>query len=180
MAHKIWTFFYGSFMHTNVVGRQGVALDGAEVATLPGFAIRMQPLSNVVPEEGGCVYGLVARLSHAELARLYAHLPDAAGDRAASANAVAPYLPEAVLVRTRAGAWRPALCYVAPPGEPRPAASAYLDRILEAARKHDFPEWYVRRLEETRARAGGSGHRTMVRPGSNIPDCEACDAIHGD
>lgn len=151
MEHKVWTFFYGSFMHAEVAAQRGVTLGGAQVATLAGFGIRMQPLSNVVPEEGGCVYGLLVLLGHADLERLYAHLPDATSDRTAPASAVDPYLPEAVLVRTRAGAWRPALCYVAPPDEPRPAASAYLDRILEAAHKHDFPEWYVRRLETARA-----------------------------
>src|SRR4051812_6225718 len=153
MAERaVWTFFYGSFMHPAVLARQGVALDGAEVTSLPGFAIRMQPLSNVVPEEGGCVYGLLARLGHPELARLYAHLPDATGTGTVAPGDRAVYLPEAVLVRTRAGAWRAALCYVAPVAEPRPAAPAYLDHILEAAREHRFPDWYVRQLETARAR----------------------------
>jgi hypothetical protein len=144
---SVCTFFYGAFMHRDVVARQGIVLREAQPASLPGFAIRMQPLSNVVPAEGGCVYGLMARLTHRELDRLYLHLPDATGDGAPPEPGVAVYLPEAVLVRTRAAAWRAALCYLAPPDEPRPASVAYLDRILEAAREYGFPEWYVRQLE---------------------------------
>ncbi|MGI8856872.1 MAG: gamma-glutamylcyclotransferase family protein [Thermomicrobiales bacterium] len=137
----VWTFFYGSFMNRTVLARQGVTLGEAEVSRLPGFAIRMQLLSNLVPDENACVYGILARLTHHELGRLYSHLPGTAGDA---------YHPDAVLVQTRAGDWRPALCYIAPPLEPAPAATDYLDDLLVAAQEYAFPDWYLHRLEQAR------------------------------
>ena len=47
----VWTFFSGSYKYRAVLARQSVALGEAEVARLPSFAIRMQPLSNVVPTD---------------------------------------------------------------------------------------------------------------------------------
>jgi hypothetical protein len=135
------TFFYGSFMNRTVLARQGVAPGEMEVARLPGFEIRMQPLSNVVPDDRSCVYGILARVTHRELDRLYRHLPGAVGGT---------YLPDAVLVQTRAGAWQPALCYIAPPLEPAPAATDYLDSVLVAAREYAFPDWYLHQLARAR------------------------------
>jgi hypothetical protein len=88
------------------------------------------------------VYGIVATATHAELARLYAHALDVLGE---------VYLPQAVLVQTRAALWRPALCYICPEMAPRPADNAYIDRIVGPARVFGFPTWYVARLESFRA-----------------------------
>jgi hypothetical protein len=60
------------------------------------------------------------------------------------------YLPEAVLAETFEGKWRAALCYVAPEMTPRPAALDYVTRIVEAARRFGFPQWYIERLESFR------------------------------
>jgi hypothetical protein len=60
--------------------------------------------------------------------------------------------PAAVLVQTRDGKWRAALCYLAPSPEPRPAAEDYLDRIVTPARAYGFPDWYIARLESFRPR----------------------------
>ncbi len=87
------------------------------------------------------MYGIVATATHQELGRLYAHARDVLGET---------YLPEAVLVETPEGKWRPALCYLAPVMEPRPAAQDYIDRIAGPARAFGFPEWYIRRIESFR------------------------------
>jgi hypothetical protein len=76
------------------------------------------------------------------LARLYAHARDVLGE---------VYLPEAVLVQTRIGLWRPALCYLCPEMTPRAADNAYVERIVEPARAFGFPKWYIARLESFRA-----------------------------
>jgi hypothetical protein len=76
------------------------------------------------------------------LARLYAHARDVLGE---------VYLPEAVLVQTLAGLWRPALCYLCPEMAPRPADPAYFERIVGPARDLGFPQWYIARLESYRA-----------------------------
>jgi hypothetical protein len=103
-----------------------------------GFDIRIQPLANLVRSDRHGAYGIVATATHEELHRLY------------SQDWVGSYLPEPVLVETRDGKWRAALCYVAPAQEPRPAISAYIDRIVGPAREYGFPDWYVARLESFR------------------------------
>jgi len=128
---KVWTFFYGSYMNFNVLKEVDYVPDCWEVARLNGFDIRIQPRANLVRSEQHCVYGIIATATHEELSRLYAHAKDVLGET---------YLPEAVLVETRDGKWKPALCYIAPIMEPRPAANDYIDRIAGPAKEFGFPE----------------------------------------
>jgi hypothetical protein len=139
---KVWVFFYGSYMNFRVLQEVHVTPEPWEVARLHGFDIRIQPRANLVPSEQHYVYGIVAKATHAELARLYAHARDVLGE---------VYLPEAVLVQTRDGLWRPALCYLCPEMAPQPADYAYVERISGPAREFGFPEWYIARLESFRA-----------------------------
>jgi hypothetical protein len=139
---KVWVFFYGSYINFGVLREVGLVLGEWEVDRLDGFDIRIRPRANLVRSDQHCVYGIVGTASHAELARLYAHARDVLGE---------VYLPEAVLVQTRAGLWRPALCYTCPEMDPRPADDAYVERIVGPARELGFPEWYVTRLGTFRA-----------------------------
>jgi hypothetical protein len=134
-------FFYGSYMNRGVLAEAGLDPERWEVGQLTGFDITIAPRANLVPSDRHSVYGILATATHAELARLYEHAKNVLGET---------YLPEAVLVQTRDGRWQPALCYICPDMEPRPAEDAYIDRIVEPARTHGFPEWYVERLESFR------------------------------
>jgi hypothetical protein len=137
---KVWVFFYGSFINLEVLRGAGLVPDRVEVARLGGFDIVIGPLANLIRSDQHSVYGILVTATHAELGRLYDYARDQLGGT---------YLPEAVLAET-SGAWRPALCYIAPPMEPRPPANDYLDRIVVPARQHGFPAWYLARLEEFR------------------------------
>jgi hypothetical protein len=134
----VWVFFYGSYMNRTVLREVEYVPERWEVARLGGFDILIRPRANLVRADEHCVYGILATATHAELDRLYAHAQNILGER---------YLPEAVLTETMEGAWRPALCYLAPAMAPRPAADDYIDRIAGPAREHGFPAWYVRRIE---------------------------------
>ena len=138
---RVWVFFYGSYINLAVLRDVEYLPERWEVARLGGFDIRIEPRANLVRSEAHCVFGIVATATHAELARLYAHAEQVLGET---------YLPEAVLVETLAGTWRPALCYICPMMEPRPAEPAYVDRIVGPAKEYGFPEWYVARLERFR------------------------------
>ncbi len=138
---KIWTFFYGSYMNFDVIKEVDFIAEKWEVAKLNGFEIRIQPRANLMRSDQHRVYGIVATATHQELARLYAHAQNVLGEI---------YLPEAVLVETLDGKWRPALCYLCPEMEPRPAANDYIDRIVKPAREFGFPDWYIARLESFR------------------------------
>jgi hypothetical protein len=140
-APKVWVFFYGSYMNATVLQEVGIVPERWEVALLAGFDIVIRPRANLVRSAEHCVYGVLATATHAELGRLYAHAQDVLGET---------YLPQAVLTETMEGAWRPALCYLCPAMEPRPAANDYIDRIAGPGREYGFPEWYVRRIESFR------------------------------
>ena len=139
---KVWVFFYGSYINFGVLREVGLVPGQWEVARLHGFDIRIRPRANLVPSDQHRVYGIVATATHTELARLYAHARDVLGE---------VYLPEAVVVQTLAGLWRPALCYLCPAMALRPADNDYIDRIAGPARDFGFPQWYLARLESFRA-----------------------------
>jgi hypothetical protein len=138
---KVWTFFYGSFINLDVLKQVDYVPERYDVAKLSGFDIRIRPLANLVRSDKHSVYGIVATATHEELRRLYAYARDALGGA---------YLPEPVLVETSDGMWRPAFCYLATGMEPHPATTDYFDHIVGAARQHEFPDWYVARLEAFR------------------------------
>src|SRR5262245_66561661 len=138
---KVWVFFYGSYMNRGVLREVELIPSAWEPASLLDFDILIAPRANLVTAPGRTVYGVLATATHTELERLYSHARDVLGET---------YLPEAVLAQTRDGAWRPALCYIAPSMTAHPADPAYVDRILEAARELGFPASYLARLESFR------------------------------
>ncbi|NUM75250.1 gamma-glutamylcyclotransferase [candidate division KSB1 bacterium] len=139
---EIWTFFYGSYMNFDVLKEVDLMPERWEVAKLYGFDIRIQPRANLIRSDQHCVYGIIATATHEELQRLYAHAQGVLGE---------VYLPEAVLIETLDGKWLPALCYICPEMQPRPAAEDYLDRIIKPAKALGFPQWYIARLESFRS-----------------------------
>jgi Gamma-glutamyl cyclotransferase, AIG2-like len=139
---KVWSFFYGSFINLDVLRILDVTPEKYQVARLSGFDIRIQPLANLVRSDRDCVYGIVALTSHDELRRLYNYAKSELGT---------VYLPEAVVVETLDGKWRPALCYLAASMVPRPPNNDYIDRIVGPAKDYGFPDWYIARLETFRS-----------------------------
>jgi hypothetical protein len=134
----IWTFFYGSYINSNVLGEVDFAPRSSEVARLSGFDIRIAPLANLTPSDEGVVYGLLASGTHPELARLYAHAEHVLGGI---------YLPRAVLAERLDGSYRPALCYIASEMAESPPDPAYVERIVTPGRRLGFPTWYIERLQ---------------------------------
>jgi hypothetical protein len=139
---RSWVFFYGSYMNFDVLREVSLVPQQWEVAKLNGFDIVIQPRANLIRSDRQCVYGILATATHAELDRLYAHAKGVLGET---------YLPEAVLAETLSGTCRPALCYIAPSMEERPAANDYVERIVKPAKEFHFPEWYIERLESFRS-----------------------------
>ena len=131
---RVAAFFYGSFMRREVLSRGGYELREFEVARLPGFDIHVSPRAGLSRSDRHSVYGILARLTHAELGRLY------------SMPGVDVFLPEAVLVETRDGKLQPALCYLPAVLDDKPADREYLGHLVRVAREYAFPEWYITRL----------------------------------
>ena len=137
-AKRIPVFFYGSFIRRDVMARGGFHPEQIEVVRLNGFDISFCPHANIYRSDQHSIYGVLVRATHQELDQLY------------SMDGVGVFLPEAVLVETRHGALQPAMCYIPPSREDKPADREYVGHLATAAREYGFPEWYVARLESFR------------------------------
>lgn len=134
----VWTFFYGSYINSDVLDEAGFVPRQTEVARLAGFEIRIAPLASLVQSGREVVYGILASGTHAELERLYTHAKHVLGG---------VYLPRAVLAERLDGSYLPALCYIASEMAEASPDPNYVQRIVEPARLFGFPAWYVDRLE---------------------------------
>jgi len=131
-------FFYGSFINLNVLREYDIEPPMIDVGVLKGYDISVAPLATLVENPERSVYGIIVRVEHEKLDRLYG------GDW------VKHYTPEAVLVETSTGEEVPALCWISSLGEKAPAKGSYLDKMVKAGKKHGFPSDYIDRLEEFR------------------------------
>ena len=121
MKHRrLEIFFYGLFMDTEVLEAKGIHPVDIRLAAVPGFRLRIGARAALVPAPGGEVHGVLMRLSHAEVEKLY------------SEPSVQVYRPEPVLATASNGASVASLCYNLP--EPptaniaTPSTSASSDR----------------------------------------------------
>jgi hypothetical protein len=137
---RVAAFFYGSFMRRDVMALSGFHPATIEVAKLRGYDIDFDPHANVFRSDEHAICGILVHPSHQELNRMY------------SRDGVGTFLPEAVIVETSDKRQLPALCYMPPSRGTQPADQDYVGRIIEAAKEHGFPSWYVSRLESLRSR----------------------------
>jgi hypothetical protein len=134
---KVWTFFYGSFMNPAVLAKAAVHPAEPQMARLDGWELKIAPRATLVPVPHGRVYGILARITHPDIDKLYAK--DWFG--------FGTYLPEAVVVTTAAGLQVPAMCYIAWQTEGGRPTGEYLEKMVTIAREYAFPEEYVRHIQ---------------------------------
>lgn len=135
MARKPYAFFYGGYMNPAVLEAAGVTYENGEAGYVEGLVLTIGPIANLEDKKEARAYGLLARLSHDDLDKLYG------GDPAALGGAV--YLPEAVLVQTEDGRAVPAMTYICPAlagGKPDPA---YVAKLVDAAERLALPAEYI-------------------------------------
>jgi gamma-glutamyl AIG2-like cyclotransferase len=135
---RIWVFFYGAFMSPAVLLDYGVTPGRIVPARLNGYELSIRPRGNLARSDRSCVYGVIADVTHEDLARLYSDLEERLGLK---------YLPEPVLAETLDGTFRPALCYIAPHMDDGVATSDYVGQLAEAVRAAGLPEWYAKFVE---------------------------------
>lgn len=108
------------------------------VARLPGwrFVINRQGFGSIAPQPGGCVRGVLWRLSTRDLAAINAYESIASG----------LYLRRCLAVRLgarNAGA----LVYITRQGGEGRGRPAYIHLVVQAARDWELPERYIRSLK---------------------------------
>jgi Gamma-glutamyl cyclotransferase, AIG2-like len=125
-------FFYGLFMDRQVLEGKGIHPVDVRVAAVPGFTLRIGARAALVPAPAGEVHGVLMKLSHSDLEKLY------------SEPSVQAYRPEPVLAVTRNGGTVAALCYNLP--EP-PAGdehnAEYAAKLRALAQRIGLPSDYV-------------------------------------
>ena len=135
---RTWIFFYGTFMDPAVLNAQGIDCKEVIAARLSGYELRLRPRGNLVANDRAVVYGSIAKLKHDDITRLYQSLEDRWRLR---------YLPQAVLVETLYGTYKPALCYIVPHMEDSAPDSAYVTQMVSAIRAIGLPEWYAEHVK---------------------------------
>ena len=135
----MWTFFYGAWINLKILKEKDLSPSQYEVGRLHGYDIRIQHSAKLIPSERHLVYGVLIKTSKEKHQRIVSSLIQGAIGNI--------YLPEAVLVETLEGHWRPAICYIAASWEPSPLNLEYYAPFLKSAREWGFPEWYIKHLE---------------------------------
>jgi len=131
---QVSVFFYGSYINFDVLAEANIEKREYEIARLMGYTLAISPLANIIPSKYGTVYGILTRLTHRELDRLYTeHARDKLGQE---------YLPQAVIIDRLNGVFQAALTYIAHEMKTQNADPAYVDRILKPAETYGFPAWY--------------------------------------
>ena len=131
MASKPYAFFYGGYMDPETLRAAGTTPENCEAGFVEGLTLTVGPLANLEEKEGSRAYGLLARLGHDDLDKLYG------GDPAALKGIA--YLPEAVLVHTDDGRAVPAMTYVCSKLSGETPDAAYVERLVVAAESIGLP-----------------------------------------
>ena len=125
-------FFYGLFMDRQLLDGKGIRPTDIRLAAVPGFVLRIGARAALVPTPTEEVHGVLMKLSHADIDKLYAE------------PSVQAYRPEPVLAIVRDGATVAALCYNLPePPSPDEHNAEYASKLRALAQRIGLPSDYV-------------------------------------
>jgi hypothetical protein len=125
-------FFYGLFMDQQLLSDKGAQATDVRLAAVPGFVLRLGARAALVPDSAGTVHGVVMKLSHLDLERLY------------SEPSLLAYRPEPVLATLHSGATVAALCFNLPEApSPEERNAEYAAKLRALAQRIGLPGAYV-------------------------------------
>jgi hypothetical protein len=135
-VRQVEVFFYGLFMDEQLLVGKGVHPVDLRPAMVAGFALRIGARAALVPTPAGQVHGLLMKLTHEDLERLYAE------------PSVRAYRPEPVLAVGPDGGRVAALCYNLPEA---PAVTErnpeYAAKLRSLAQRIGLPQSYVASIQ---------------------------------
>ena len=133
MAERLLdVFFYGLFMDQQLLRDKGAQASDIRLAVVSGFVLRIGARAALVPDSAGTVHGVVMKLSHPDLERLY------------SEPSLLAYRPEPVLATLQSGATVAALCFNLPEApSPDERNAEYAEKLRILARRIGLPGAYV-------------------------------------
>lgn len=136
MSRRADVFFYGLFMDAELLRGKGIEPQGVELASVPGFALRIGQRAALVPGPSSRVHGVVMSLTLAELERLYTE------------PSVQAYRPQPILAHLASGGVIAALCYnLAEPPAPNERNPEYAAKLRVIAEKVGLPPDYIASLQ---------------------------------
>ncbi len=132
---RLEIFFYGLFMDPEVLEAKGVHPVDVRPAAVSGLRLRIGARAALVPMPGGEVHGVLMKLSHADVEKLY------------SDPGVQAYRPEPLLAIASNGATVAALCYNLPEPPPTDEHNAeYAGKLRSLAERIGLPAGYVKSI----------------------------------
>lgn len=132
MPRSIGVFFYGLFMDADLLRAKGAHPENIRVAYAPGFALRISNRATLVRGPQSRAYGILMRLTHLEIERLY------------SEASVQAYKPEAVLLKLSDGSQQEALVFnLLEEPSPDEHNSEYAAKLRSLAQRLGFPQEYI-------------------------------------
>jgi Gamma-glutamyl cyclotransferase, AIG2-like len=135
-VRRVEVFFYGLFMDEQLLVGKGVRPTDIRPAAVPGFVLRIGARAALVPTRTGQVHGLLMKLTHEDIEKLY------------SEPSVRAYRPEPVLAVMRDGDTLAALCYNLPeassPSEQNPE---YVAKLRSLAQRVGLPNEYIASIQ---------------------------------
>jgi hypothetical protein len=118
-------------MDRHLLESKGIRPADVRLGMVPGFALRIGARAALVPAPAGQVHGLLMKLSHADIEKLY------------SEPSVQAYRPEPVLAVVRNGETVAALCYNLPGPPPDERNAEYAAKLRALAQRIGLPPDYV-------------------------------------
>ncbi|MEM8890760.1 MAG: gamma-glutamylcyclotransferase family protein [Bacteroidota bacterium] len=128
-------FFYGLFMDTAILSKQGVKASNPRIAYLDDYSLKIGQRASLIPAKGERAYGLVMSLEEEAVQKLY------------SEASVADYLPEEVHIITSNNEGLKASCYNLPPASISGTNTSYAQSLYELAKRLDFPLDYLAKIK---------------------------------
>jgi hypothetical protein len=129
---RIDVFFYGLFMDKETLESKGVRPVDIRSAAVPGFSLRIGAQAALTPALVGRVHGLLMKLSHGDIDRLYAE------------PTMRAYRPEPVLALLHNGTSIAALCFNLPQAPTRDERNAeYAAKLHSLTLRLGLPSDYV-------------------------------------
>lgn len=129
-------FFYGLFMDSNVLRKNGVKPSNLRKGYLDDYALKIGNRASLVPAKNERSYGIVMTIEKDALRKLYAQ------------PSVADYIPEGVSIVTETNNTIPALCYNLPMESLTGTNTSYATSLHALAKQLGFPKDYLEKIKK--------------------------------
>lgn len=134
-------FFYGLFMDTSLLEKQGIGVRSCQPARLDGYALVIGQRPTLEKSATKQVHGMLMSLADNDLRRLY------------SEPSVAEYVRARVSVKPAHDRPAPAICYILPAARSRGRNPEYATALATLAEESGLPRGYISEIESWAKRA---------------------------